>query len=63
MSLEPQNTDNQEIDLSQISKKIGSYVDAVLMSIFKGILFIKKNLVILIGLFVLGAGLGYYLDT
>lgn len=63
MSLEPQNTDNQEIDLSQISKKIGSYVDAVLMSIFKGILFIKKNLVIIIGLFVLGAGLGYYLDT
>ena len=43
MSLETQNTDNQEIDLSQISKKIQSYIDAMLMSIFKGILFIKKT--------------------
>jgi hypothetical protein len=63
MSVEPQNTDHQEIDLSQISKKIGSYVDAVLMSIFKGLLFIKKNITILIGLFILGAAVGYFLDT
>lgn len=63
MSLEPQNMDNQEIDLSQISKKIKSYFDSILISIFKGILFIKKNLVVLIALFVIGAGLGYYLDV
>jgi hypothetical protein len=63
MSLETQNTDNQEIDLSQISKKIQSYIDAMLMSIFKGILFIKKNVVVLIILFGFGAVLGYILDT
>ena len=63
MSLEPKNTDNQEIDLSQISKKISSLIDSFLMSIFKSILFFKKNAIIVLILFVLGSGLGYFMDV
>lgn len=64
MSLESQNvTDNQEIDLSQISKKIGNFFENISSSIFKGILFIKRNIIVLSILFILGAGLGFYLDS
>lgn len=63
MSLEPQNVnDNQEIDLSQISKKIGNFFENISTSIFKGILFIKRNIIVIAILFVVGAGLGYYMD-
>lgn len=63
MSATPQtNPDNQEIDLSQISKKIGSFFENIATQIFKGILFFKRNIVWVGILFVLGAGLGYYLD-
>lgn len=63
MRTEPQQTDNQEIDLSIISKKIGKYFDSFLMSIFKGILFLKKNILIIVGLFFLGGILGYFWDN
>ena len=63
MSTTPQNNDNQEIDLSQISKAIGNFFDTVSTSIFRGILFIKKKLFILIALFIIGAVGGYYLDA
>jgi hypothetical protein len=33
------------------------------MAIFKGILFVKKNILIFAILFILGAGLGYFMDT
>lgn len=62
MSLESQNNDNQEIDLSQISKKIGVFFENVSSSIFKGILFVKKNIILISILFVIGAGIGFYLD-
>ncbi|QBZ97116.1 hypothetical protein [Flavobacterium sangjuense] len=62
MSATPQNNDNQEIDLSQISKKIGSFFEGISNSIFEGILFIKRNIVIFISLFIIGVGAGYYLD-
>ncbi|WP_395066909.1 hypothetical protein [Flavobacterium sp.] len=62
MSTASQNNDNQEIDLSQISKKIGSFLDGISSTIFEGILFLKRNILVLGILFVLGAGLGYYLD-
>jgi hypothetical protein len=64
MSASPQNNvDNQEIDLSQISKKIGSFLSVVSDSIFKGILFVQKRLILFIGLFIIGYALGYFLDT
>src|SRR6218665_149591 len=62
MSATPQNQDNQEIDLSQISKKIGGLFENIFNSIFKGILFLKRNMVWVGALFVIGAGMGFYLD-
>jgi hypothetical protein len=62
MSATPQNNDNQEIDLSQISKKIGGFFENIGMSIFSIILFFKRNIIWVGILFVIGAGLGYYLD-
>lgn len=53
---------DQEIDLTQVFKKIGGFFDSIAMVIFKGILFVKKNILIFIVLFIVGAGLGYYLD-
>jgi hypothetical protein len=62
MSAKPQNNDNQEIDLSMVSKKIGSFFENIATQIFKAFLFFKRNKVWVGILFVLGAGLGYYLD-
>lgn len=62
MSTTPQNTDNQEIDLSQISKRIGNFFENIATRIFKGILFVRRNIIWIGILFVIGAGLGYYLD-
>ena len=63
MSTNSQNNDNQEIDLSEISKKIGGLYDAVLRSIFNVILFFKRKALILGLLFIIGAGLGFFLDS
>jgi hypothetical protein len=63
MSQNTNNSDNQEIDLSMISKKIGGFFDGISFSIFKLILFLKRNLIILVVLVVTGSGIGFYLDT
>lgn len=63
MGLESQNNmDNQEIDLSQISKKIGGFFEGISNKIFHLILYIRKNIVVIGILFMIGAGLGWYLD-
>ena len=62
MSTTPQNTDNQEIDLSLISKKIGSFFENISSSIFRGFLFFKRNILWVGILFGLGVGIGFYLD-
>lgn len=62
MSAKPQNIENQEIDLSQVSKKIGVFFENISTKIFKAILFFKRNILWVGILFILGAGLGYYLD-
>lgn len=62
MSATPQNSDNQEIDLSQISKKIGNFFENISTSIFKGFLFFKRNILWVGVLFVIGVGIGLYLD-
>ena len=41
----PQQTDNQEIDLGQISKKVSEGYESLLTAIFRGILFLKRNLI------------------
>ena len=55
-------TENQEIDLSQISKKISKGFQNLGGFIFNCIHFFIKNAVIVILLFIIGAGLGFYLD-
>lgn len=62
MSATSQNNDNQEIDLSQISKKIGNFFENISTAIFRGILFFKRNIIWVGILFIIGASLGYYLD-
>jgi hypothetical protein len=55
-------SDNQEIDLGQVSKKIGQTYQNFLVWIFRGILFVKRNFILLVVLFIVGAALGFYLD-
>ena len=62
MSETPQNNDNQEIDLSRISKKIGNFFENISTSIFRGFLFFKRNILWVGILFVVGIGIGIYLD-
>ncbi|MFZ4678629.1 MAG: hypothetical protein ACOYLP_00515 [Flavobacterium sp.] len=62
MSATSQNNDDQEIDLSQISKKIGNFFENISISIFRGILFFKRNIIWVGILFGIGVGIGFYLD-
>ncbi|THD32820.1 hypothetical protein [uncultured Flavobacterium sp.] len=58
----PTNPDNQEIDLAQVSRKLSHAYENFLSWIFRGFLFIKRNIIILVILFIVGAGLGFYFD-
>ena len=62
MSSNTPNYNDQEIDLRQVSQKMGRAYEGFLSWIFRGFLFVKRNLIVLIILFVIGAGIGYYLD-
>lgn len=62
MSSNTPNNNDQEIDLRQVSQKMGQAYENFLSWIFRGFLFVKRNLIVLIILFVIGAGIGYYLD-
>lgn len=61
MSQDSQNN-NQEIDLGVLIKKINIVFSNFLFFIFKGILFIKRNILILITLIIVGFFAGYLLD-
>ena len=56
------NNENQEIDLSQISKKFSGFFEKIAIKIFNGILFIKRNSITIGALFILGIVLGYFMD-
>jgi hypothetical protein len=63
MSIKSQKeSEDQEIDLSIISKGIGNFFQGISRSLFNGIQFIIKHFVIITILFVLGVGIGLYLD-
>ena len=62
MSQKSNISEDQEIDLSVISKKIAGFFDSIITLIFKCIRFFVKNAIIVSILFVLGAVLGYFLD-
>ncbi len=56
------NSQDQEIDLGQLSKKIGGFFQKLIDSFFDFILFLKRNIIIVASLFILGIVLGYFLD-
>nr|WP_314839960.1 hypothetical protein [uncultured Flavobacterium sp.] len=58
----PNNQEDQEIDLNQVSKKIGKFFDWIGTSIFKGIQFFIRNAILVFVLVLVGFGLGLYLD-
>ncbi|WP_374552117.1 hypothetical protein [Flavobacterium sp.] len=62
MNNSPQNNDSQEIDLSQISRKIGGFFDGIIFNIFRIIFFLKRNIVLVGILLVIGVALGYFMD-
>ncbi|TPG44672.1 hypothetical protein [Flavobacterium pectinovorum] len=59
----PQDTNDQEIDIFQLSRSIGSFFDRVNTSIFRSIQFFVRNWIIVLTLVVIGFGLGWYLDS
>ncbi|MBB4800840.1 hypothetical protein HNP37_000879 [Flavobacterium nitrogenifigens] len=59
----PQNQEDQEIDLVQISKKIGNFFERLNRSIFSSIQFFLRNWIIVLVLIVTGFAIGWYLDT
>jgi hypothetical protein len=58
----PHNSEDQEIDLAKISKKIGNFFESLKISIFNGIQFFVRNWIIVLILIVAGFGLGMVLD-
>jgi hypothetical protein len=58
----PTVSDNQEIDLSKISKRIGQGYQNFLTWIFNGFQFILRNIIYFIILGVIGLAVGYFLD-
>jgi hypothetical protein len=56
------NSQEQEIDLGQLSKKIGGFFQKLIDSFFDFILFLKRNIIVIAVLFILGITLGYILD-
>lgn len=59
----PQNIEDQEIDLVQISKKISNFFDRINSSIFRSIQFFLRNWIIVLVLVVSGFAIGWYLDS
>ncbi len=63
MNTSPNNaSNNQEIDLSQISKGIGNFFENIATFVFRAILFFKRNIVVLGILLIIGILIGFYLD-
>lgn len=63
MTNQTNSTENQEINLTHVSKKVKGYFSSVNDSIFDGILFIKRNIIAIAIILIAGAGYGFYLDT
>lgn len=59
----PQNTNDQEIDIFQLSRSIGSFFDRINAAIFRSIQFFVRNWIVVLTLVIIGFGLGWYLDS
>lgn len=57
-----QHSGDQEIDLSHLSRKIGNFFERIGNGFFGWIAFLKRNIIWVVALFIIGAGLGLYLD-
>lgn len=62
MSTQNKQNENQEIDLSMISTKLNEGFERFLSWLFRCFLFIKRNIIIIIILFILGFAFGMFLD-
>ncbi len=60
---QPNNQEDQEIDLTQISKKIGRLFEWINTFLFRCIQFFVKNAIVILILLVIGVGVGFYLDV
>lgn len=58
----PQHNADEEIDLTQISRRIRSFFEGINTLIFKCIQFFVKNAIVIVILLVVGVGLGMFLD-
>ena len=56
------NSDDQEVDLTMLSDKIGGFFQTISAMIFRAIQFVLKHIIVLGILFVIGIGGGLYLD-
>ena len=56
------NSQDQEIDLGQIGTGIKNFFSGIVNSISDFIFFVKRKIVIIIGLLIIGLVLGYFLD-
>lgn len=56
------NSQEQEIDLGQIGIGIKNFFNGIVNAIFDFIFFVRKKIIIIGGLFILGVVLGYFLD-
>lgn len=59
----PENNNDQEVDLTLISKKINNFFQQINASVFGAIQFFIKNWVIIVALVVVGFALGMFLDS
>ena len=56
------NSQDQEINLGQVGDQIKSFINGIIDSLFDFLFFIKKKIIIVGGLFILGIVLGVFLD-
>ena len=59
---QPNNQEDHEIDLLDISKNIGKLFDRINIFLFNCIQFFVKKAIVILILLVIGVGLGFYLD-
>lgn len=57
------STEEQEIDMAMVSQKIRGFFQGISDGVFNGIEFLVKYKFTVLALFVIGLGLGFYLDT
>jgi len=57
------NDPNTEIDLAQVSAKVKGYFTRVNDSFFDWILFVKRNIIVVAVIVIIGAALGFYMDN